>query len=97
VWLAEANADERKEWIANLENLAGLDPVTVVAGHKVPEADDDARRVLFDQTRDYVAAFDAAVGQSSSKEELVERVTAEYGDRALPTILDIAAGAAFPG
>jgi len=36
VWLAE-----RKEWIANLEKLAGMDPDTVVAGHKVPNADDD--------------------------------------------------------
>ena len=48
-----------------------------MAGHKVPETDDDGRRVLFDETRDYVAAFDAAVGQSSSKEELIERVTAK--------------------
>src|SRR5947209_7944138 len=64
-----------------------------------PEAldDDDGTRILLDQTRDYVAAFDAAVERSSSKEELVERVTAQYGDRALPMILDIAAGAAFPG
>jgi hypothetical protein len=67
------------------------------ASHKVPEADDDARRVLLDQTRDYVVAFDAAVGECSSKEELVERITARYGDRALPMILDIAAGTAFPG
>ncbi len=72
VWLAEANADQRKEWIANLEKLAAMDPVTVVAGHKVHEADDNAKRVPLDQTRDYAVAFDAAVGQSSSKEELVE-------------------------
>ncbi len=97
VWLAEANADERKEWIANLEKLAGMDPVTVVAGHKVPGTDDEARRVLLDETRDYVAAFDAAVEQGSPKQELIQRVTAKYGDRALPMILDIAAGAAFPG
>jgi hypothetical protein len=32
-----------------------MDPVTVVADHKVPEADDDAKRVLFDETRDCVA------------------------------------------
>lgn len=48
----------------------------MVAGRKVPDADDNARRVPFDQTRDYVADFNAAVGVSSSKEELVERVTA---------------------
>ena len=73
-----------------------MDPVTVVADHKVPEADDDAKRGLFDETRDYVAAFDDAAEKSSSKKELIERVTAKYGDRALPMILDIAAGAAFP-
>ncbi len=48
VWLAEANADQRKERIANLEKLAGMDPVTVVAGHKVSEADDEGRRVLLE-------------------------------------------------
>jgi len=42
--------------------------------------------LIVDQTLDYVVAFDAAVGQSSSKEELVERVTAKYGDPALPMI-----------
>ena len=68
----------------------------MVAGHKVPEADDDARRVLFDETRDYLAAFDDAAEKSSSKKELIERVTAKYSDRALPMILDIAAGGAFP-
>ena len=70
--------------------------MTVVAGHKVPPADDDARRVLLEETRDYVAAFDAAVRRSSSKDELIERVNGQYGDRRLPMILDIAAGAAFP-
>ena len=97
VWLSEASAEQRKEWIANLDKLAAMDPVTVVAGHKVPAADDDARRVLLEETRDYVAAFDAAVRQSSSTDELIERVNTQYGDRQLPMILDIAAGAAFPG
>ena len=49
-----------------------------------PEADDDARRVLIDETRDYVAAFDDAAEKSSSKKELIERVTAKYGDRPFP-------------
>ena len=57
-----------------------------VAGHKVLEADDDARRALFEETRDYLADFETAVGQSSSKEELVERVQREVRRPALPIV-----------
>jgi len=42
------------------------------------------------------ARRDPVAIKSSSKEELVGRVRAEYRDRALPVILDLAAGAASP-
>jgi len=67
----------------------------VVAGHKVPGADDDARGCVRPDAGSR-GRFRRAVEKSSSKEEVVERVTTRYGDRALPMILDIAAGAAFP-
>jgi glyoxylase-like metal-dependent hydrolase (beta-lactamase superfamily II) len=97
VWLAEADALQRREWMANLDHLAGMAPRTVVAGHKVPGSDTEGRRVLIDQTRDYIAAYDGAVAQSSSAEELIAKMTALYPDRALPIMLEISAHAAFPG
>src|SRR5206468_1444847 len=36
----------------------GMDRQPRVAGHKVLEADDDARRALFEETRDYLADFE---------------------------------------
>jgi glyoxylase-like metal-dependent hydrolase (beta-lactamase superfamily II) len=95
VWLAETDAEARSQWIANLEALAEMNLAKVIAGHKVPDADDDGRRVLLTETRDYVAAFDAAVARTSNEEELIKAVTEQYGSRALPMILEIAAQATF--
>jgi hypothetical protein len=51
--------------------------------------------VLLTETRDYVAAFDAAAARAANEEELVKAVTEQYGSRALPMILEIAAQATF--
>lgn len=74
-----------------------MNPKTVIAGHKVPGTDDDGRRVLLKETRDYIASFHDAVGRSTSAQELIKIMTEKYQDRALPIILDISANAAFPG
>lgn len=97
IWLAEDSPEQRLQWIKNLESLAEMNPKTVIAGHKVPGADDDGRRVLFKETRDYIASFHAAVGRSSSAQELVKIMTEKYQGRALPIILEISANAVFPG
>ena len=97
VWLAEDSSEQRLKWIENLERLAEMNPKAVIAGHKVPGTDDDGRRVLIRETRDYIASFHAAVGQSSGAQELIKIMTEKYQDRMLPIILEISANAAFPG
>ena len=97
VWLAEDSPQQRLQWIENLERLAEMNPKAVIAGHKVPGANDDGRRVLIRETRDYIASFHAAVGQSSSARELIKIMAEKYQDRALSIILEISANAAFPG
>ena len=42
-YLGETDTTSRLEWISTLDKLEGLKPRTVVAGHKVPENDDDPR------------------------------------------------------
>ena len=42
-YLGETDTESRNEWIAALDRLEALKPNAVVAGHKVPENDDDPR------------------------------------------------------
>jgi glyoxylase-like metal-dependent hydrolase (beta-lactamase superfamily II) len=97
VWLAEDSSEQRLKWIENLERLAEVNPKAVIAGHKVPGTGDDGKRVLLRETRDYIASFHSAVGQSSGAQELIKIMAEKYQDRALPIILEISANAAFPG
>jgi len=52
------------KWIENLERLAEMNSKAVIAGHKMPGTDDDGRRVLLRETRDYIASFHAAVDRT---------------------------------
>jgi len=96
VWLAETNTETRKQWIENIGKLAAMNPTTVVPGHKAPGADDDGGRAL-KETRSYIEAFDAAARSAPNAEMLTKGMNEQFGDRALPIILEIAAGAAFSG
>jgi glyoxylase-like metal-dependent hydrolase (beta-lactamase superfamily II) len=42
-YLGETDTQSRLEWISTLDKLEALKPKAVVAGHKVPENDDDPR------------------------------------------------------
>jgi hypothetical protein len=53
--LGETDTQSRLEWIATLDNLAALKPKAVVAGHKLPENDDDPRIVA--ETQQYLRDF----------------------------------------
>lgn len=93
-WTAESTKATRKAWIASLDRLRALQPVTVVAGHKDPKLADDASSLQ--ATRDYLEAFDAAVASSKSPAEAKAKLMKKYGALQLPIILEIGAGAAFP-
>ena len=43
VYLGETDTQSRLAWIATLDKLETLRPRAVIAGHKVPENDDDPR------------------------------------------------------
>jgi hypothetical protein len=43
--LGESNADGRKEWIAALDTIEALKPVTAIAGHKRPGAPDTPNNI----------------------------------------------------
>jgi glyoxylase-like metal-dependent hydrolase (beta-lactamase superfamily II) len=59
-FLGETDTQSRLEWISTLDNLEALNPKAVIAGHKVPENDDDPRIIA--ETRQYLRDFNPEWG-----------------------------------
>jgi glyoxylase-like metal-dependent hydrolase (beta-lactamase superfamily II) len=81
-YLGETHAQSRVEWIAALDRLEALKPRAVVAGHKVPENDDDPRNIA--RTRQYLRDFDRLDQGTTTAIELYEAMLELYPDRANP-------------
>jgi glyoxylase-like metal-dependent hydrolase (beta-lactamase superfamily II) len=78
MWLWKSTPDSRKEWLASLDAVAALKPVTIITGHKDPDApDDNATRVL-DQSRRYLQDFDQAVAQASTPDDVIDHMLTTY-------------------
>ena len=93
VWTAETKPEQRKAWAKTLDTLAALKPARVIAGHKNPKLDDSVAGL--DQTRQYLAAFDATIASSKTADEVEHEMKAKFSEHQLDVILHIGAGAAF--
>jgi glyoxylase-like metal-dependent hydrolase (beta-lactamase superfamily II) len=93
-WTRETNADQRKAWIKSLDDLAALNPTTVIPGHQDPKAKQDASAIK--ATKDYLLAFDDAVKSSKTPGEVETKMKAKYGTLALDIILKVGAETQFP-
>jgi glyoxylase-like metal-dependent hydrolase (beta-lactamase superfamily II) len=91
-YLGETDTQSRLEWISTLDKLEALEPKTVVAGHKVPENDDDPRIIA--ETRQYLGDFDRLNGRTTTARELYDAMLEIYPDRANPGSLWSAANIA---
>src|ERR1700756_3736611 len=94
LYLAESNAQTRKEWIAALDKMESLNPRSVVATHKRAENDDSPG--IIEQTRQYIRDFDRLAGTTTSARELFDKMLAIYPDRINPGALWSAARAVKP-
>jgi glyoxylase-like metal-dependent hydrolase (beta-lactamase superfamily II) len=81
-FLAETNAQTRAEWIDALDNLDALASRAVVAGHKVPDHDDDPRNIA--ETRNYLRDFNRLDQTTDTPRELFDAMIELYPDRANP-------------
>jgi glyoxylase-like metal-dependent hydrolase (beta-lactamase superfamily II) len=81
-YLGETNRESRLEWIAALDRLETLQPKAVIAGHKIPENDDDPR--IIGETRQYLRDFDRLNETTSTARELYDAMLEIYPDRANP-------------
>jgi len=82
LFLAESNAQTRREWIAALDKIESLNPRAVVASHKRPENDDNPR--IIEQTRQYIRDFDRLAAATTSTQELYDTMLELYPNRVNP-------------
>jgi glyoxylase-like metal-dependent hydrolase (beta-lactamase superfamily II) len=91
-YLAETDTQSRLEWIAALDRLEALKPRAVIAGHKIPENDDDPRNIA--ETRQYLRDFNRLDEATTTARELYDAMLKLYPDRANPGSLWSGANAA---
>src|SRR6478672_9468135 len=78
-YLVESNKQTRLEWIAALDKIEALNPRAVIAGHKVPENDDDPKNI--EETRRYIRDFIRLNDSTQTARELYDRMLELYPDR----------------
>jgi glyoxylase-like metal-dependent hydrolase (beta-lactamase superfamily II) len=85
VYLAESNADSRKEWLAALDTIESLKPGAVVAGHKRPGVADTPGNIA--ETRQYIRDFDRIAAHTQTAQDLYKQMLALYPSRVNPGAL----------
>jgi len=93
--LTHITPETRREWIEALDKLEALEPRAVVAGHKIPEHDDDPRNIA--ETRQYLRDFVRLEETTDAPRALFDAMIELYPDRANPGSLWGAAKAAKQG
>ncbi|MDR3574434.1 MAG: MBL fold metallo-hydrolase [Anaerolineaceae bacterium] len=81
-YLGETNTQTRLEWIATLDRLEALRPKAVIAGHKVPENDDDP--IIIAETRQYILDFNRLDAATKTARELYDAMLQLYPTRVNP-------------
>jgi glyoxylase-like metal-dependent hydrolase (beta-lactamase superfamily II) len=81
-YLSETTGQSRVEWSEALATLDALEPQAVVAGHKVPDHDDDPRNIA--ETRQYLRDFILLDETTDTARELFDAMIELYPDRANP-------------
>jgi len=82
LYLAESNAESRREWIAALDKIESLKPRAVIASHKRPGNDDDPR--IIEETRQYIRDFDRFAEITTTAQELYGKMLELYPNRINP-------------
>ena len=76
MYVGDTTPDSRKNWIADLDRLAALNPTIVVAGHKKPGAPDSPSAIQ--DTKSYLQDFDRVQKTATSDQNLFDQMTALY-------------------
>jgi hypothetical protein len=93
-YLAESNAQTRRDWIAALDKIESLNPRAVIAGHKRPGNDDSPKMIK--ETRQYIRDFDRLAKTTTTVRELYDKMLKLYPDRVNPGALWLSARGVKP-
>jgi len=85
LYLAESNAETRRDWIAALDTIESLKPRAVIAGHKRPGRPDAPS--IVEETRQYIRDFDRIAARTQTAKELYDQMLAIYPDRVNSPVL----------
>jgi glyoxylase-like metal-dependent hydrolase (beta-lactamase superfamily II) len=76
--LGLSGPEEWRNWIESVNRVEALRPTTIVAGHKKPEASDQAVEAMLDGTRSYISDFADLAQTAKDADELVAGMLAKY-------------------
>jgi glyoxylase-like metal-dependent hydrolase (beta-lactamase superfamily II) len=82
LYLAESNAQTRRDWIAALDKIESLNPRAVIAGHKRTGNDDSPK--IIEETRQYIRDFDRVAGTTTTARGLYDKMLDLYPNRVNP-------------
>jgi glyoxylase-like metal-dependent hydrolase (beta-lactamase superfamily II) len=82
LYLAESNAQTRREWISALDKIESLNPRAVIASHKRPGNEDNPR--IIEETRQYIRDFDRLAETTTTAQELYDKMLELYPNRVNP-------------
>ncbi|MDH4426059.1 MAG: MBL fold metallo-hydrolase [Acidovorax sp.] len=90
VWTADTQTvAERSAWMAQLDEMAALQPAVVVPGHMLPGTALDVTAVTY--TKGYLQAFEKNAAATRTGAELIDAMKAAYPQAPLGLSLDIGA------
>src|ERR1700681_2712800 len=92
-YLGETDGQSRLEWISTLDKLEGLNPLAVIAGHKIPENRDDPR--IIGETRQYIPDLVGLDEAMTTPRQLSDGMLKRCPDRVNPVSLWGAANTAM--
>lgn len=90
VWTADTQTvAERSAWVAQLDEIAALQPTVVVPGHMLPGTQLDASAVSY--TKGYLQSFEKNAAATKTSAELIEAMKKAYPAAPMGLSLDIGA------
>jgi glyoxylase-like metal-dependent hydrolase (beta-lactamase superfamily II) len=94
LYLAESDAETRRDWIAALDTIESLRPRSVIAGHQRDGRHDGPE--IIEETRQYIRDFGRIAETRSTARDLYDQVLALHPDRINPDALWLSAQAVKP-
>lgn len=94
-FLALGGPTEWAAWIENIDRVEALQPSILVAGHRLPDADDRNVAGILDDSRAYIRDFADVFASADSAQDVISAMREKYPDRGNPTMLAFSAMGAF--